>query len=68
MTKERWLAISTVTVFALALVGAAYAAYVLIPPIVADPQSKSTLLVFLISLVVAFAVIFLLFRRRQKGS
>jgi len=67
MTKERWLAISTVTVFALALAGAVYAAYVLIPPLVADPQSKTALLLFLIALVVAFALIFLLFRNRRSG-
>ena len=67
MTKERWLAISTVTVFVLALAGASYAVYALVPPLVADPKSKSTLLLFLIALPVAFAVILLLFRRRQKG-
>jgi hypothetical protein len=66
MTKERWLAISTVAVFAMALAGAVYAVYILIPPLVADPQSKSALLIFLIVLPVAFAVIFLLFRQRGK--
>lgn len=51
----------------MALAGAVYAVYTLIPPLVADPQSKSALLIFLIVLPVAFAVIFLLFRQRGKG-
>jgi hypothetical protein len=66
MTKERWLAVSTVTVAVLALAGAAYAVYTLLPPLIADPHSKSVLLTFLIVLVLAFAVIALLFRRRRK--
>jgi hypothetical protein len=66
MTKERWLAISTVTVSALALAGAVYAVYILLPPLIADPRSKSALIIFLAVLVVAFAAISLLFGGRRK--
>ena len=66
MTKERWLALSTIVVFALALAGAVYAVYILLPPLIGDPQSKIALQIFLIVLVVAFAAIFLLFRQKQK--
>jgi hypothetical protein len=66
MTKERWLALSTIAVFAMAAAGAVYAVYILLPPLIADPHSKIALRIFLIVLPVAFAVIFLLFRQKQK--
>ena len=64
--KERWFAVSTITVFALALAGAVYAVYVLVPPLIAGPHLKSALRIFLVTLAVALVIIILIFGLKVK--
>ena len=61
------MAVSTVIVFILALVGAGYAVYTLIPALAADPESRSLLWCFVIALPLGLLIAIAVFRLTRNG-
>jgi hypothetical protein len=59
MKMQRWIAAGTVVAFTLAVIGAGYACWKLLPALWADPVSKSTLMAFLAVFVVVLAILVL---------